>query len=292
MATWMKVETRVRTHPKIAKTVKETGHADAAWLWHAGNLYCKDALTDGFIADEMLAGLVTNLPPRVLKDLPAVLVRHGLWHREEGGWRIHDWLKYNHSKAVVEERKAADRERKKEGFQTESERTTRAGAPASSPSVSASGSSEGVSGEPATTAETTPPTGSAPRGYGYGDPQGFRRDPSAAAYAIVSELQQIAIPGTWWERARKDRGLAFDEVDVFAKWLAEEVRRGLTVGANKLSWLDAELARWLTTRRASSASDAEARRTDAFLAEQAAHRATRATPDEIREGLRAGRTLR
>lgn len=136
------------------------------------------------------------------------------------------------------------------------------------------------------------PNDARPKRASHGDHFGQRLDPSAAAHAIVSEKQLIAIPGTWWERARKDRGLDFDDVDVFARWLAAEVRAGLTVGANKLAWLDAELARWLVARRSTATSDALERQTEAWRAEQAAHRATRATPEEIREGLRAGRALR
>lgn len=88
-----------------------------------------------------------------------------------------------------------------------------------------------------------------PKRIGYADPHGFRRDPSAAAYALVSEQQQIAIPGQWWERARKDRGLAFDAVDAFASWLAEQVRGGLVVGAKKLQWLDEQLSAWQDSLR-------------------------------------------
>lgn len=90
-------------------------------------------------------------------------------------------------------------------------------------------------------------------------------DPNAAAVAIVSENQQIAIPGTWWERARKDRGLAFEAVDEFARWLASEVRGGASVGANKFAWLDAELMKWVeSTRRPTSPY----RSADDIIAEQ------------------------
>lgn len=92
-------------------------------------------------------------------------------------------------------------------------------------------------------------TADQPKRTGYADPHGFRRDPSAAAYALVSEQQQIAIPGQWWERARKDRGLAFDAVDAFAAWLAEQVRDGLVVGAKKLQWLDEQLSAWQDSLR-------------------------------------------
>lgn len=179
MATWMKVETRVRTHPKIGETVKTTGHTDAAWLWLAGNLYCRDALTDGFISDVMLSTLIPGLPLRVLKTLPPVLVKHGLWHQVDGGYQVHDFGDYNPTKAEVEEKLRADRDRKKgrpdsernpHGLHEDSalSRAGRAPAGAFSPSPSASGGGgstsmdgkndpEGGAGETAPTVAPRPP---------------------------------------------------------------------------------------------------------------------------------------
>lgn len=120
--TWMKVETVARSNPKIGATVAATGHCDAAWLWLAGNLYCRDSLTDGFIADFVLPTLVPALPAKVLKPLPGALVAAGLWHRGDGGYHIHDFLDHNPTKAAIESKRKADNERKKAGSKTDSSR--------------------------------------------------------------------------------------------------------------------------------------------------------------------------
>lgn len=99
---------------------------------------------------------------------------------------------------------------------------------------------------------------SEPRRPRYADPHGMRRNPNAAAYALVSEQQQIELPGPWWERARKDHGLAFDVVEDFARWLAAQVLAGRAVGPNKLAWLDAMLAEWRASMQAGGPLPAQA----------------------------------
>lgn len=118
--TWMKLDTLVRSNPKLGATVAATGHCDAAWLWLAANTYCRDALTDGFIAEFVLPTLIPALPAKVLKTLPETLVAAGLWHRVDGGYLIHDFLHYNPTKAAVEKARAKDRDRKRDGDDSES----------------------------------------------------------------------------------------------------------------------------------------------------------------------------
>lgn len=120
--TWMKLETLVRSNPKIGATVAETGHCDAAWLWLAANTYSRDALTDGYIADFVIPTLIPALPAKVLKALPDVLVRCGLWHREADGYRVHDFLHHNPTKAEIEDKRQKDRDRKRGGIHEDSAR--------------------------------------------------------------------------------------------------------------------------------------------------------------------------
>lgn len=98
---YVKVESTVRLHPKFLKA----GPA-ASWLWLCGLAHCQEALTDGFIADEALPFLgVPNA-----RRLAAVLVDVGLWHTEQGGWRVHDYLDHNNSASDI--RRIADERRK------------------------------------------------------------------------------------------------------------------------------------------------------------------------------------
>lgn len=112
---WLKIDDRVRTHPKIV----EAGPA-ASWVWFCGICYCREHLTDGFIADKMLPTLVPGMSS--LKKAAAVLVTAGLWHRVERGYAVHDFLQWNPSKAEVEAQRAADRDRKGGGVRSDSHR--------------------------------------------------------------------------------------------------------------------------------------------------------------------------
>lgn len=97
-----RILTSVPRHPKFLRA----GPA-ASWLWLAGVCYCQDALTDGFISTEALPMLGVTKP----LPLAAKLVQVGLWHAEEGGWRIHDYLQHNNTAEYIQrirqERKAA-----------------------------------------------------------------------------------------------------------------------------------------------------------------------------------------
>jgi hypothetical protein len=56
-------------------------------------------------------------------SLPASLVAAGIWETADDGYLIHDYLHYQPSKADVQERRTADRERKKaDGIQSGSSR--------------------------------------------------------------------------------------------------------------------------------------------------------------------------
>lgn len=161
--TWMKLDTLVRTNRKLAATIVELGRADAAWLWLCASAYCRDALSDGFIPDYMLATMAPGFTEKMLKPLPDVLVRHGLWHRADGGYVIHDFLHHNPAKVEVEDKRKKDRDRKRGGVAEDSARNpeglqedsaSHAGgraartSPSPSNSPGCSGSSEGVQGEP------------------------------------------------------------------------------------------------------------------------------------------------
>jgi hypothetical protein len=111
---WMKIDDRVRTHPKIVAA----GPA-AAWFWFCGICYCREHLTDGFIP----TGMLQSLAPGVTngRALAKKLVEVRLWHIAEGGYQVHDFTEWNQTRAEVEARRVSDSARKKRGFQLEDE---------------------------------------------------------------------------------------------------------------------------------------------------------------------------
>lgn len=115
---WLRVDDRVRTHPKLVQAGPE-----ASWFWFCGICYSREHLTDGFIP----AGILPSLAPGVRngKALAAKLVGVNLWHAAEGGYQIHDFLDWNPSRADVQAQRRADAERKaasKGGARKDSER--------------------------------------------------------------------------------------------------------------------------------------------------------------------------
>lgn len=109
---WFKVDDNLSFHHKV---VAAGNPAMGLWV-RAGSLSAQQ-LTDGFIPDHMAAALGT-------KAQAERLVTVGLWSREKGGYRFHEWTERQPSKADVEaerlahaERMRAYRERKKKGKQ-------------------------------------------------------------------------------------------------------------------------------------------------------------------------------
>lgn len=104
---WLRIDDRVRTHPKVVQA-----GPDAAWFWFCGICYCREHLTDGFIPKAMLASLVPGVGLSAARKHAATLMRFVLWHETEGGYRVHDFLDWNPSRADVEADREWDRRRK------------------------------------------------------------------------------------------------------------------------------------------------------------------------------------
>ena len=100
---WVKLDDGFPEHPKV----QQVG-GDAAWLHVCALAYCNRNLTDGFIAAQVVGRLSDRRAPRKLVER---LVEAGLWHVENDGWAIHDFLAFQPSKAKVEAERAAARER-------------------------------------------------------------------------------------------------------------------------------------------------------------------------------------
>jgi hypothetical protein len=116
--TWVRLDEGFPRHPKVAAS----GPLGMA-MQVSALCYCNEYLTDGFVPKHVVAGFL-NLEgiamnmwqgemigggddatwQLIVRDL----IEAGLWYETAGGYRIHDFLKYQPSKADVE----ADRKQK------------------------------------------------------------------------------------------------------------------------------------------------------------------------------------
>jgi hypothetical protein len=94
---WIKVDDQIAHHPKFM-----AAGAVASWLWVCGQSYCARYLTDGFVPESALPTLGNVTNPKAHAQ---TLVRVGLWELAEGGYRVHDYLQFQPSRADVEERR-------------------------------------------------------------------------------------------------------------------------------------------------------------------------------------------
>jgi hypothetical protein len=101
--TWVRLDEEFPDHPKVA-----AAGPLASWLHVCALAYCNRYLTDGFVP----VGQVPKLADlSSVKARPAALaetlVEVGMWEREPGGFRIHDYHDYQPSKAEVEAERRA-----------------------------------------------------------------------------------------------------------------------------------------------------------------------------------------
>lgn len=83
--TWFKVDDSFHSHPKVLATSPA-----ALGLWVVAGAWSSANLTEGFVPDHALPRLLPGAEP-----LAGELVANGLWRRERGGHRFHDWIAYN-----------------------------------------------------------------------------------------------------------------------------------------------------------------------------------------------------
>lgn len=84
-------------NPKVRAAGK-----DAALLYIAANGHCNQFMTDGFISEKSIETIASLAFQRSPKKAIDALVENNLWHRVDGGYEVHDYLKHNKSKAQIE----------------------------------------------------------------------------------------------------------------------------------------------------------------------------------------------
>lgn len=106
---WVKIDDGFARHPKVVRA----GPLGMA-MQIAALCYCNQYLTDGFIPQSIVPGLINledlslGVGRKITWELVVNgLITAGLWEEVEGGYRIHDYLDYQPSKEqVLAERKA------------------------------------------------------------------------------------------------------------------------------------------------------------------------------------------
>lgn len=100
--TWVKLDDGFPEHPKVIQA-----GGQAAWLYVAALCYSGRNLTDGHIPAAVLPRLTDLKSPGRLAE---ALVRARLFIEVDGGWQIHDYVRYQPSRSQVD----AERERARE----------------------------------------------------------------------------------------------------------------------------------------------------------------------------------
>jgi hypothetical protein len=102
--TWVKLDDGFPDNPKV-----DALSCPAFRLYVSGLCHAARVLTDGFVDSRRVHRLVPNYEA----SHTAELVDAGLWMTVDGGWMVNDYLKYNPSKAKVEQDRERSAERKK-----------------------------------------------------------------------------------------------------------------------------------------------------------------------------------
>ena len=89
---WVRLDDQFTDHPKVV-----AAGPLAAWLYVCGLTYCARHLTDGLIP----VAQVRQMAASGAGKLAAALVAVGLWEEAPGGYRVHDYLEYNPTRAQV-----------------------------------------------------------------------------------------------------------------------------------------------------------------------------------------------
>lgn len=104
--TWVKLDDQFPDHPKALACT-----AEAMWLHICGLCWCARHLTDGHIPRNAVPRLAVVKKPY---DCAAELVAAGIWLEVDGGFEVHDYLKFQPSKSQVMSQRDRQRDRQRE----------------------------------------------------------------------------------------------------------------------------------------------------------------------------------
>jgi hypothetical protein len=128
---WAKLDDRFHENRKVRGLWRR--HPAALGLHVMALTYCAGHETDGVVDLEFVEDKVPGLAVR--RKMTQALVDAGMWTVTDNGWMIHDFLDFHPSRAALEARREADRERKSRGGRNGTPRDSR-NVPAGIPSDS------------------------------------------------------------------------------------------------------------------------------------------------------------
>lgn len=102
----------VRIHDDAMNSLKVMRLSDSAFrLWMKGLCYCQRQLTDGAIPIEWLKDIGAKRKDVEMLSASMVDGKAPLWEPTTGGYRVHDYLDWNDSRAVVTKKRSDAKER-------------------------------------------------------------------------------------------------------------------------------------------------------------------------------------
>lgn len=107
---WAKLDDAMGEHRKVRRVLRSGPTGIGAFGLHAlAILHASRYLTDGRVEDEFVAETLDKVKPRDRKAMIAALEAQGMWIREDGGWRLHDYLDHNPTRKQVESKREQQR---------------------------------------------------------------------------------------------------------------------------------------------------------------------------------------
>jgi hypothetical protein len=106
---WARLDDRFHDNRKVKRLWRRNGAALALHVMAIA--YCAGNETDGLVDHEFVLEKVPAVRDR--DPMTTALVETGFWTVEDDGWRIHDFLDYNPSRASLNDKREADAERKR-----------------------------------------------------------------------------------------------------------------------------------------------------------------------------------
>ena len=105
---WFRVDDHFWQHRKLMN-VPARHRNEVAGLWVRAGCWCAMNMTDGYIEPEVPVTLLSATKATITRAEDA-----GLWlPLQLGGWQMHDWEAWQPTRIQIEERRAAERIRKR-----------------------------------------------------------------------------------------------------------------------------------------------------------------------------------